>query len=226
MAQQKFNTQQLIDTVSNTIGTVYTLTDSAKMQPYTKGFRFGEGEALLVAKPATLLEIWQVLKACVAADVAIIMQAANTGLTGGSTPDGNDYDRPIVIINTMRIDDIQLIDNAKQIIGLPGSTLFGLEETLKPYGREPHSVIGSSCIGASIVGGVCNNSGGALVRRGPAYTELSLFAQIDANGELSLVNNLGIQLGDTPEAILTNLQQENYTDADVQHPDNRYACPL
>ena len=50
------------------------------------------------------------------------MQAANTGLTGGSTPYGNDYDRPVVIINTMRIDDIHLIDNGKQIIGLAGST--------------------------------------------------------------------------------------------------------
>ncbi len=27
-------------------------------------------------------------------DVAVIMQAANTGLTGGSTPNGDDYDRP------------------------------------------------------------------------------------------------------------------------------------
>lgn len=218
MSQQASN-KALINQVRAIVGATYVFTDAGKMQPYTKGYRFGEGEALLVAKPATLLEIWQVLKACVEADVAIIMQAANTGLTGGSTPDGHDYDRPIVIINTMRIDAIQLIDHAKQIIGLPGSTLFGLEETLKPYGREPHSVIGSSCIGASIVGGVCNNSGGALVRRGPAYTELSLFAQIDANGELSLVNNLGITLGDTPEAILTNLQQENYSDADIHHPD-------
>ena len=82
------------------------------------------------------------------------MQAANTGLTGGSTPNGADYDRPIVIISTMRIDDIQLLDQGKQIVGFAGSTLFGLEDTLKPYGREPHSVIGSSCIGASIVGGV------------------------------------------------------------------------
>jgi D-lactate dehydrogenase (quinone) len=33
-----------------------------------------------------------------------------------------------------------------------------------------------------------------LVKRGPAYTELALFAQIDANGNLSLVNNLGIDV--------------------------------
>ncbi|OAM51559.1 D-lactate dehydrogenase [Methylovorus sp. MM2] len=200
-------------------GKAYVLTHPAKIAPYSKGFRFGAGEAMAVARPATLLEIWELLEVCVAADVAVIMQAANTGLTGGSTPDGNEYDRPIVIINTMRISQIHLIDDAKQIIGLPGSTLFGLEETLKPFGREPHSVIGSSCIGASIIGGVCNNSGGALVQRGPAYTELSLYAQITAEGVLQLVNHLGIQLGDSPEEILTNLQNKRYTQVDVEYPD-------
>ncbi len=114
-------------------------------------------------------------KVCVEHDVIIINQAANTGLTGGSTPDGNDYDRDIVVINTMRIDGIQLINNASQVICLPGSTLNELENQLKPFGREPHSVIGSSCIGASVIGGICNNSGGALVQRGPAYTEMALY---------------------------------------------------
>ncbi|MFD3398752.1 D-lactate dehydrogenase [Alteromonas macleodii] len=215
------DTQSLIASMRDVVGQAYLLTDKAKKQPYTKGFRFGVGEALAVVRPGTLVEIWRVLKLCVEADVAVIMQAANTGLTGGSTPDGKDYDRPLVIISTMRIDDIQLVDNGKQIVGLAGSTLFGLEETLAPYGREPHSVIGSSCIGASIVGGICNNSGGALVKRGPAYTELALFAQIDANGNLSLVNNLGINLGSEPEEILNNLENKRYKQADVQHPDAR-----
>ncbi len=215
------DTQSLIASMRDVVGQAYLLTDKAKKQPYTKGFRFGAGEALAVVRPGTLVEIWRVLKLCVEADVAVIMQAANTGLTGGSTPDGKDYDRPLVIISTMRIDDIQLVDNGKQIVGLAGSTLFGLEETLAPYGREPHSVIGSSCIGASIVGGICNNSGGALVKRGPAYTELALFAQIDANGNLTLVNNLGINLGSEPEEILNNLENKRYKEADVQHPDAR-----
>ena len=213
--------QSLIASMRDVVGQAYLLTDKAKKQPYTKGFRFGAGEALAVVRPGTLVEIWRVLTLCVEADVAVIMQAANTGLTGGSTPDGKDYDRPLVIISTMRIDDIQLVDNGKQIVGLAGSTLFGLEETLAPYGREPHSVIGSSCIGASIVGGICNNSGGALVKRGPAYTELALFAQIDANGNLSLVNNLGIDLGSEPEEILNNLENKRYKEEDVYHPDAR-----
>ena len=215
------DTQSLITSMRDVVGQAYLLTDKAKKQPYTKGFRFGAGEALAVVRPGTLVEIWRVLKLCVEADVAVIMQAANTGLTGGSTPDGKDYDRPLVIISTMRIDAIQLVDSGKQIIGLAGSTLFGLEETLAPYGREPHSVIGSSCIGASIVGGICNNSGGALVKRGPAYTELALFAQLDADGNLSLINNLGVNLGSEPEEILNNLENKRYTEADVQHPDAR-----
>ena len=31
------------------------------------------------------------------------MQAANTGLTGGSTPDGDDYDRGIVLVLDHRL---------------------------------------------------------------------------------------------------------------------------
>ena len=214
-------TQSLLNALGDVVGQSYLLTDAAKKQPFCKGFRFGSGEALAVVRPGTLVEIWRVLSLCVEADVAVIMQAANTGLTGGSTPDGKDYDRPLVIISTMRIDDIQLLDEGKQIVGLAGSTLFGLEDTLAPYGREPHSVIGSSCIGASIVGGICNNSGGALVKRGPAYTEMSLYAQIDENGQLTLVNNLGIKLGDTPEAMLSNLENKAYSNDDVEHPELR-----
>ena len=218
---------KLINDLKVITGDRYIITAKWNKQQYSKGWRYGEGDALAVAKPGTLLEIWKILQICVQADVIVIMQAANTGLTGGSTPDGDDYDRPIVIISTMRIDDIQIIDQGKQIIGFSGSTLFGLENKLAPYGREPHSVIGSSCIGASIVGGVCNNSGGALVKRGPAYTELSIYAQINLKGELEIVNDLGIELGDTPEDILTNLQTKSYTKDQIKFPnklasDNEY----
>jgi|TARA_B110000046_G_scaffold48505_2_gene53717 D-lactate dehydrogenase len=218
---------RLINDLKAITGDKHILTAKWSKQQYSKGWRYGEGEALAVAKPGALLEIWQILQICVKADIIVIMQAANTGLTGGSTPDGNDYDRPIVIISTMRINEIQIINEGKQIIGFSGSTLFGLENKLAPYGMEPHSVIGSSCIGASIVGGVCNNSGGALVKRGPAYTELSIYAKINLEGELVLVNDLGIELGETPEEILNNLQNHNYTKEQIKFSnklasDNQY----
>ena len=200
-------------------GNNYTITEKWSKESYSKGWRYGEGDALAVVKPATLLEFWKILKVCVKSDVIIIMQAANTGLTGGSTPYGNNYDRPIIIINTMRINGIQIIDEGKQIIGLAGSTLYDLENKLKPFNREPHSVIGSTSIGASIVGGICNNSGGSLVKRGPAYTQLSLYAKVDESGDLELINDLGVNLGSSEEDILNNLENRNYNESDIIHSD-------
>ncbi|MDN0121162.1 D-lactate dehydrogenase [Yersinia frederiksenii] len=221
-------TQTLLTQLRHIVGVRYLLTGERQTERYRTGFRSGAGSALAVVFPSTLLQQWQLLQACVAADTIVIMQAANTGLTEGSTPSGDDYDRPIVILNTLRLNQIQLLNDGKQVIGFPGSTLNQLEKRLKPYDREPHSVIGSSCIGASVVGGICNNSGGSLVQRGPAYTEMALFAQIDAQGELQLINHLGINLGNTPEEILQRLDRGQYRDSDIdqgtqQASDHEYA---
>ena len=117
-----------------------------------------------------------------AADCIVICQAANTGITGGSTPDGDDYDREIVIISTLKLDTCLPLCDAQQALVYAGGTLYRLEQMLAPFGKNPHSVIGSSCIGASVIGGICNNSGGSLVKRGPAYTELALFARLTEQG--------------------------------------------
>ena len=69
------------------------------------------------------------------------------------------------------------------------------------------------------MGGVCNNSGGALIKRGPAYTELALYAKIDMSGNLVLINDLGIELGDNPKEILYNLQNQNYNQDQIKYPD-------
>ncbi|WP_420146359.1 D-lactate dehydrogenase [Sphingobium sp.] len=205
------------------VGTSHVLTHDRQTRRFRTGYRFGSGQVAAVVRPGTLVEQWRALTACVDAGAAIIMQAANTGLTGGSTPHGETYDRPVVIISTTRIKAIHLIDGGRQVICLPGATLHALERRLRPLGREPHSVIGSSCLGASVMGGVCNNSGGSLVRRGPAYTELALYARLDGNGRLALVNHLGVALGDDPEDVLDRLDRGAFTDADVLHEPERHA---
>ncbi len=207
---------KLIQRLQSIVGRKHLKTGSKQTERFRKGWRSGKGDAIAVVIPGSLLEMWHALQACVAADKIVIMQAANTGLTEGSAPNGT-YDRDVVVFSTLRLDQIHLLDGGEQIISLPGGTLFKLEKLLAPFGRQPHSVIGSSCIGASILGGVCNNSGGSLVRRGPAYTELSLFAQLDAQGNLHLVNHLGIDLGDTAEDILRNLQSGNFDPKAIHH---------
>lgn len=215
--------EELLQQLRAAVGPAHVLTDDQSTRRFRKGHRTGEGPVLAVVRPASLLEQWKVLEAAVAAGRIVIMQAANTGLTGGSTPDGDDYDREIVLINTLRITGVQVIAGGDQVVCLPGATLDRLEQVLAPLGREPHSVIGSSCIGASVLGGICNNSGGALVRRGPAYTELALYARVCDDGSLELVNHLGIALGHTPEEILTRLQNGEYTEADIINDPQRAA---
>ncbi|WP_196259833.1 D-lactate dehydrogenase [Pelagibacterium limicola] len=216
-------TDTLIPALCAITGPRHVLVGDRATRRFRKGYRFGDGEVLAVVRPGTLLEQWRALKACVEAGVIVIIQAANTGLTGGSTPFGDGYDRPIVIINTMRIKRIDLIDGGKQVIALPGATLDALEKTLRAIGREPHSVIGSSCIGASVTGGVCNNSGGSLIQRGPAYTQFALFAQLGADGQLRLVNHLGVELGESAETILARLDSGQYAESDITYDTNQWA---
>lgn len=212
-----------IDLLKSIVGPRHILTKPKRTLRYRVGFRFGGGPALAVVRPGNLVEQWRVLKACIASNKIIVMQAANTGLTGGSTPDGSGYDRDIVIVSTLRIARIRLINDGRQVICYSGSTLLQLERALKPLGREPHSVIGSSCIGASVLGGICNNSGGALIRRGPAYTESALFARTDETGTIHLVNHLGVKLGNDPEKMLGTLDDDAFTESDIDYNLSRSA---
>lgn len=91
--------KQLIDQFKVIVGDDNVLTDDIKTKYYRSGFRSGGGSALAVVFPNTLVEQWKVIKQCVEANCIIIMQAAKTGLTEGSAPSGNDYDRDVVVIN-------------------------------------------------------------------------------------------------------------------------------
>lgn len=95
--------KQLIEEFKTIVGEENVLTDQVKTKYYRSGFRSGSGTALAVVFPNTLLEQWKIIKQCVEVNCIIIMQAAKTGLTEGSAPSGNDYDRDVVVINITKI---------------------------------------------------------------------------------------------------------------------------
>ncbi|OQX05922.1 MAG: hypothetical protein BWK73_32285, partial [Thiothrix lacustris] len=93
-------THALVQQLAEIVGKENLAIKASRTEYYRTGFRSGSGTALAVVFPQTLLALWRVLQACVDANTIIIMQAAKTGLTEGSTPSGNDYDREVVVINT------------------------------------------------------------------------------------------------------------------------------
>ena len=207
---------EIIEQLKSVVGHKGVLSSKSKTAYYRSGFRSGFGGSVGVVFPKSLIELWETLKVCVDANCAIIMQATKTGLTEGSSPSGFDYDREVVIINITRIKKIILLDGGKQVIAFPGSTLHELEGELSSIKRAPHSVIGSTTIGATIVGGIANNAGGALCKRGSSYTELSLYARVNEEGNLELINHLGIEnLGETPEEIFENLEKGSFSKEDI-----------
>lgn len=89
------NNQALINQFEQIVGKDNVLTQENKTEYYRSGFRSGKGKALAVLFPTTLVEQWRLLQAAVDANCIIIMQAAKTGLTEGSAPSGEDYDREV-----------------------------------------------------------------------------------------------------------------------------------
>ena len=54
--------ERTINDLINIVGNKNVLTSTWNKKPFTKGWRYGEGSALAVVKPDTLLQIWKILK--------------------------------------------------------------------------------------------------------------------------------------------------------------------
>ena len=106
--------EQLIAELGRIVGSGHVLTAERDTRGYTRGFRYGNGPVAAVVRPGSLVEQWRVLNAAIAAGRIVIFQAANTGLTGGSTPWGDDYDREIVLVSLRRLKGVHLIDGGRQ----------------------------------------------------------------------------------------------------------------
>ena len=100
---------EIVEAFKNIVGAANVLTKEMDTAYYRSGFSCGFGCAKAVVFPSTLVEQWKVLLVAVDAGLAIIIQAAMTGLTGGSSPSGFDYYRHVVIINVIRLRCLHLL---------------------------------------------------------------------------------------------------------------------
>ena len=168
------------------------------------GARLGKGEALAVVQPGTLKQAVECLRACVKAKVAVIPQGKNTGLTGGSVPRSDRCDRPTVVINMNRLKAIRPIGD--QMLCLAGAGIYDLSTRAAEINRESHSVLGSMFLNPSVAAGVAFGSGGTQMRKGPAYTERSVYAKVNANGRVEVVDTIGFASASTEDELLERLE--------------------
>lgn len=191
------------------------ITGTGKTKSYVSGMRIGKGSAIAVCKPKTLREAVDALQKCVDNDCAIITQGANTGLTGGSVPRDN-IDRKCVVINMRHITQITSVgsgDNAKMVCA-PGAGILDLSNACLKMGRESHSVLGSVFLNPSVAAGVAFGSGGTQVRKGPAYTERTIYAKVQADGKVVIVDETGIK-ADSVDEVLRKIETGDISESDL-----------
>ncbi|MCK7498020.1 MAG: hypothetical protein MZW92_50335 [Comamonadaceae bacterium] len=152
------------------------------------------------------------LQAAVAADRIVIMQAANTGLTGGSTPDGAGYDREIVLVNTLRIDRRAAHRRRRsRSSACPARRWTSSSASSAPLG--PRAALGDRLVVHRRVGARRHLQ--QLRRRAGAprpglHRAGAVRAVSPTTAASSSSTTSASRLGDTPEEILTRLERGDY----------------
>jgi FAD/FMN-containing dehydrogenase len=144
--------------------------------------RRARGKALAVVRPGSTREVAQVVRACAEARVPIVPQGGNTGLVGGSTPDGSGTQ---VVLSLTRMAQVRQIDKANLTMTVDaGCVLQNLQQAAEAAGLLlPLSLAaeGSCTIG----GNLATNAGGTQVLRYGNARDLCLGLEVvTAQGEI------------------------------------------
>jgi FAD/FMN-containing dehydrogenase len=172
----------LLDDLRAAVGERNVLADgdlSAWELDWRKRYR---GRALAVVRPGSTAEVAAVVKACAAHRTGIVPQGGNTGLVGGSIPDGSGTQ---VLLSLTRMNRVRLVDEANFTMTVDaGCVLQTLQETAASHGLLfPLSLAaeGSCTIG----GNLAANAGGTQVLRYGNARDLCLGLEVvTAAGEV------------------------------------------
>ncbi len=177
------------------------LTTAPEMAPFLTDWRKRwHGRARAVVQPDTAADVAGVLGWCQAQGVKVVPQGGNTGLSGGSVPDGSGGS---IVISLARLNRVRSVDpvNSSMIVEA-GCTLQAVQQAAEGAGRLfPLSLAaeGSCTIG----GNLATNAGGVHVLRYGSARDLCLGLEVaTADGALwdglrgLRKNNTGLDLRD------------------------------
>lgn len=172
----------LIEKLRSAVGAAHVLSEGdlgAWEQDWRKRAR---GKARAVVRPGSAHEVAAVVRACAEAGVPMVPQGGNTGLVGGSTPDGSGTE---VVLSLTRMNKVREIDTDNLTMTVDaGCVLQVLQQAAEDTGLLlPLSLAaeGSCTIG----GNLATNAGGTQVLRYGNARELCLGLEVvTARGEI------------------------------------------
>lgn len=153
---------ELLSTLRGIVGAAHVLVDE-DAAPYCTDWRKRfVGRALAVVRPGATDQVAAVVRACMAANTAVIPQGGNTGLVGGATPDTSGKQ---VVLQLGRMQSIRHVDADNLTMTVEaGCLLQRIQESAQSLGLLfPLSLAaeGSCTIG----GNLATNAGGTQVLR-------------------------------------------------------------
>jgi len=153
----------LISQLSAVVGPGNVLSEAADKAPYLVEERgLFQGTALAVVRPGSTAEVADVVKACVAAGLAVVPQGGNTGLCGGGVPPEHGH---AVVVSTERLNRIRAIDPLDYTLTAEaGCVLATLQQAALDVGCLFPLSLGAE--GSCRIGGnIATNAGGTNVLR-------------------------------------------------------------
>jgi FAD/FMN-containing dehydrogenase len=159
------------------------LTASADKAPYLLDYRKRwQGAALAVALPDSTEDVARIVRWCRQYQVAVVPQGGNTGLTGGSVPDGSGR---AILLSLSRMNRIRSVDALNNTITVEaGCVLQRIQEAATEVNRLfPLSLAAQGT--CTIGGNLATNAGGVQVIRFGNARELCLGLEVvNAAGEI------------------------------------------
>lgn len=159
---------------------------SPDTEKYERGYRYGSGRALAVARPATIAELRSVVRYAHANDLRIIAQGANTGLVGASTPDPSGSE---LVVSLDRLRGIEAVDaHNRTACALAGTRLSELNGAVARHELCYPIDLGSD---PSLGGMVATNTGGSrLLRYGDVQRNLLGLEAVLADADATVLTDL------------------------------------
>jgi FAD/FMN-containing dehydrogenase len=177
------NRHVLLDTFTEIVGAEGVITDDARLGPYCQDWRgIFHGRALCALLPRTTSEVASIVRLCAQADVELVPQGGNTGLSGGATPDTTGRQ---VVLSLARMKAIRHIDVIGETMEVEaGCILQHAQEAATE--RDLHLPIELASEGSAQVGGIVStNAGGTnVLRYGMARSRILGLEVVTADGQI------------------------------------------